>query len=120
MADVLRADSWAKVRVFIVWEPILVTDWGTPSPSLSGNIPDGRATHFWDRDRRLSAFLGGAPKVDTLALDRRVSFQMKDAVWDTALLYPPGVKWGEPAALLVAPVVKYREDLRDELNRAAR
>jgi hypothetical protein len=120
VADVLRANSGASVRVFVVWEPVLPTDWGTPGAALTGNIPDGRATQFWDPDRRLSAALGGVAKLETLAAVRNVSFRMKDVVWDAALVYPAGTRWGNPAALLVAPVVKYREDLSDTLKRVLR
>jgi hypothetical protein len=38
---------------------------------------------------------------------------MKDVIWDTALVYPPGASWGTQAKLMVAPVVKFSAaDLR--------
>jgi hypothetical protein len=117
---VLRADPDLKVRVFVIWEPVLATDWGTPSPTLTGNVPDPRAVHFWDPEHRLSAAYGDAPKLDLLAGVRQVSFRMNDVVWDTALVYPPGANWGVPADLLVAPVVKYRADLAEAIARLAR
>lgn len=120
MADVLRGNPGAKVRVFVIWEPVLATDWGTPSQTLTANVPDARAVHFWDPQRRLSAAYGDAPKLDLLAGIRNVSFRMKDVVWDTALVYPPGAKWGSPAELLVAPVVKYRDGLAEALRQLAR
>ena len=120
MADVLRGNPGAKVRVFVIWEPVLATDWGTPSQTLTANVPDARAVHFWDPQRRLSAAYGNAPKLDLLAGIRNVSFRMKDVVWDTALVYPPGAKWGSPAELLVAPVVKYRDGLAEALRQLAR
>ena len=97
--------------MFVVWEPVLETDWGTPSQALTGDVPDPRVEHFWDHDRRLSAIFGGAPKLPALAGVEKVGFRMKDVVWDTALLYPPGVQWGQPAKLLVAPVVKFQAEL---------
>jgi hypothetical protein len=36
---------------------------------------------------------------------------MKDVIWDTALVFPPFAKWETPAALLLAPVVKFRDDI---------
>ena len=113
----LRENPNANVRVFVVWEPVLSTDWGTPSATLTANIADRRAIHLWDRERALSAAYGDAPKLDVLADLRKVSFRMKDVVWDTALLYPVGAKWGSPAKLLVAPVFKYRDDLASTLSR---
>jgi hypothetical protein len=99
------------VRVLAVWEPVLATDWGSPNPTLTSMIPDPRAIQFWDHDRRLSQMLGGRDKLGGLALRERIGFRMKDVIWDTALLYPPGARWGAPAELLVAPVVKFREEL---------
>lgn len=120
MADVLRGNQGAKVRVFVIWEPVLATDWWRPSQALTSNVPDRRAVHFWDPGRRLSAAYGDAPKLDLLAGVRKVGFRMKDVVWDTALIYPPGAKWGSPAQLLVAPVVEYRDDLAEALAQLAR
>jgi len=54
-AEVLRANQGADVRVFVIWEPVLLTDWRRPSQSQTSYVPDRRATHFWDLDRRLSA-----------------------------------------------------------------
>ena len=116
----LRSNPNANVRVFVIWEPVLSTDWGTPSPSITSNVPDVRAQHFWDPGRRLSAAYGDAPKLDLLANVRHVSFRMQDVVWDTALIYPPGAKWGNPAELLVAPVVRYHDTLAQVIARVSK
>jgi hypothetical protein len=102
---VLRANHDPRLRVFVIWEPVLATDWGTPSQALTSNVPDRRAVQFYDRQRRLSAMLGGVAHRDALARDRRIGFRMKDVLWDTVLVYPPGARWGTPADLMVAPVV---------------
>ncbi len=109
----------ADTRVFVVWEPVLTTDWGTPSQALTAYVADRRAVHFWDHDRVLSAMLGGAGKLETLADERNIGFRMKDVVWDTALVYPPGARWGGRAKLLVAPVTKYRPELERSLSTSA-
>jgi hypothetical protein len=108
---VLQSNPSANLKVLVVWEPVLATDWGNPSPSLTAMIPDGRAIHFWDRGRRLSAMMGGPANLSALAHNEKVGFRMKDIIWDTALVFPPSAKWGTPAALLLAPVVKFRDDL---------
>jgi hypothetical protein len=107
IAEVLHANPDPRLRVFVIWEPVLATDWGTPSDSLTANVPDRRTVQFYDRQRRLSAMLGGVSHLDALARERRIGFRMKDVVWDTVLVYPPGVSWGSPADLMVAPVVKF-------------
>jgi hypothetical protein len=111
----LRAKPASAVRVFVVWEPVLVTDWRAPDPSLTGYVPDTRAVHFWDHDRRLSALLGGADRITALADTTEVGFRMKDVVWDAALIYPPGARWGARATWLAAPVVKYESLLANRL-----
>jgi hypothetical protein len=99
------------VRVLVVWEPVLATDWGKPSPALTMLLADRRAVHFYDRDRRLSAMLGGKDAVGQVARVSAIGFRMKDVIWDMALVYPPGAKWGAAADLAVAPVVKFRDRL---------
>ena len=112
----LRENGRRDLRVFVIWEPVLQTDWGTPSQALTSDVADARAMHFWDRGRRLSALYGGAPKLAALAGVEKVGFRRKDVVWDTALLYPAGVRWGGSATLLLAPVVKYRAELAAALD----
>ena len=72
-------------------------------------IQDSRVRHYYDKDRKLSAALGGPQRIDALAADAQVAFRMKDVIWDAALVYGPGVKWGDKAKTVVAPVVNYRD-----------
>jgi len=111
IADVLKANPDPRLRVYVIWEPVLETDWGTPSPTLTANVADPRAQHFWDPGRTLSAAYGGAANLDRLSPNRKIAFRMKDVIWDAALVYPPNTKWGTPAQLLIAPVFKFRDDL---------
>jgi 2-methylcitrate dehydratase PrpD len=104
------------VRVLVVWEPVLSTDWGAPSPTLPAMIADARVVHFYDHDRRLSAMLGGKENVTKLAREFQLGFRMKDVIWDTALLYPPHAPWGAPADLALAPVVKNADRLEAALQ----
>jgi hypothetical protein len=117
VADVLKAHPGAPVRVLVVWEPVLPTDWGTPSPSLTSFIADGRTVQFWDRGRKLSAMLGGTDAVARLASETKIDFGMKGVIWDVALVYGPGARWGDRAATALAPVVDYSEDLAAALAR---
>jgi hypothetical protein len=114
---VLQARAAASVRVLVVWEPVLPTDWGAGSPSLTSMVGDRRVVHFWDRERRLSAAMGGPGAVDALAHASEIDFRMKDVIWDVALVYPPGVHWGEKAVALFAPVVDHRDELERALAR---
>ena len=92
-----------------MWEPVLTTDWGSPSPSLPGFVDDPRVRHYFDRGRTLSAMLGGTGRLNALATEKQIGFRMKDVIWDAALVYSASADWGSAAKLLVAPVVKYRD-----------
>ncbi len=74
------------VRAFVVWEPVLPTDWSSPSTATLRRIPDLRVAQFWDKNRLISHSMGEH--------DRR------SVVWDYIAVYPPGPVWHDspPAA----------------------
>ena len=91
-----------NVRVFVVWEPVLFTDWRAPGAGTVRRIPDARVTQFWDQRRTLSQAIRRGP-----------------VVWDYVAIYPPGVRWGDayPAAQFSgAPVVRVSDDFRRQLG----
>jgi len=54
----LREINSKDVRVFVIWEPVLATDFTAPSTAALARIPDLRASQYWDRKRALSNLLG--------------------------------------------------------------
>jgi hypothetical protein len=95
------------VRAFVVWEPVLATDWAQPSTATLGRIPDPRAVQFWDKERLISHSMGEH--------DRR------SVVWDYIAVYPAGAVWRErpPEALYHGgPVIRVREPARAALAKA--
>jgi hypothetical protein len=46
----LRRHPELPVRVFVVWQPILPTDWAPPTTFVMNRIPDRRARQYWDPD----------------------------------------------------------------------
>src|SRR5262249_58243082 len=76
----MMAELAAKpVRIFVVWEPVLFTDWSSPSTATLGRIPDAQAAQFWDMERLISHSMGEH--------DRR------SIVWDYIAVYPRGAVW---------------------------
>jgi hypothetical protein len=65
--------------VFVVWEPVLPTDWGAPSTATLKRVSDQRAIQFWDNGRLLSRAMGEHDK--------------KSIVWDQIIVYPPDAVW---------------------------
>ncbi len=83
------------MRVFIVWEPVLPTDWMAPSTSTLRRVFDARAQQYWDKGRLLSKAMGEQDK-DSI-------------VWDLVAVYQPGLVWeGSPPHALFeeGPVVR--------------
>jgi hypothetical protein len=75
----LREINSQDVRVFVIWEPVLATDFVAPSTAALARIPDARVAQYWDRKRTLSHLLG----------ERNRS----TVVWDYIAVYAPGTLW---------------------------
>jgi len=67
------------VRVFVIWEPVLPTDFVAPSTVALARISDSRAAQYWDRGRALSHLLG--------------EHNRSSVVWDYIAVYAPGTLW---------------------------
>ena len=77
----LQEFSGKRIKVLVVWEPVLPTDWTAPSTSALKRIADTRATQFWDKTRLVSQAMGERDE-DTV-------------VWDHVAVYPPGATWNQ-------------------------
>ena len=75
----LREINSKDVRLLVIWEPVLATDFTAPSTAALARIPDLRASQYWDRKRALSHLLG----------ERNRS----TVVWDYIAVYAPGTVW---------------------------
>jgi hypothetical protein len=87
----LKKHPEIKVRVFVVWEPILQTDWSPPFSGVLGRVSDSRVTQFWDKEHYMAS---------RLAKDARDPQPTQKCcirngyLWDLAVVYSPGVQWG--------------------------
>ena len=111
MESVLKEVSDAQIRVFVVWEPVLPTDWGRPGTAALARVPDLRAVQLWDPKRQLSEAMGGGS-----SLRKR-----GDVIWDVALIYSRGARWemAPPQPLFnEGPVVNVIEAFRQKLSSA--
>jgi hypothetical protein len=77
--QLLREINSQDVRVFVIWEPVLPTDFVAPSTAALARIPDARAAQYWDRKRALSQLLG--------------EHNRSTVVWDYIAVYAPGTLW---------------------------
>jgi hypothetical protein len=103
--EVMKEFSGKPVRAFVVWEPVLPTDWGAPSTASLNRISDGRAAQYWDKDRLVSKSMG--------------EHDRKSIVWDHIAVYAPGATWNQQPALFAdGPVVKVLEPTREAITKA--
>ena len=95
-----------KLRVLVVWEPILPTDFTSPSSSSLGRIPDQRAIQFWDPNHLVAQDLNrrASAKPPQTKPDCCLS---RGFYWDDVILYSPHALWhDDPSpAFLDGPVV---------------
>jgi hypothetical protein len=103
----MREFAGRPVRAFVVWEPVLPTDWSSPPTAALNRISDTRAAQFWDKGRLISHSMGEH--------DRR------SVVWDHIAVYPPGADWadGPPQAIYHGgPVARVTDPARAALAQA--
>jgi len=113
----LARQTGRKVRVLVVWEPILATDWRPPSGSTLARIADGRARQFWDPKHVVSAELKDRV-TRTPPQTKPDCCVQKGFYWDEAILYPAGTHWKDAPASVFwnGPVVRIVPSLENSLN----
>jgi hypothetical protein len=92
---ILKQTHAESVRVFVVWEPMLPTDWYRPTRPTLKRVSDSRAAQFWDKSHLIAAQL----KLQLQRLHGNAPNCCDDGghLWDMAAVYQPGVKWGDVA-----------------------
>jgi len=100
-ARLLTEFTAKPIRVLIVWEPVLPTDFGPPSTASLRRIPDPRTIQFWDGRRLISHVLG--------------EHDDETIVWDYVAVYPVNTLWNQrpkplfEAGLVVRVIEPFRE-----------
>jgi hypothetical protein len=110
----------APLAVFVVWEPILITDSAGPRSGALERVRDLRAAQFWDRSHQVSLSMGGPANFGPKS-GAKIVFDMKKHVWDFVAVYAPGFRWKESSAsptFAGAPAVKVVGDLRGAITAA--
>ena len=116
MDEILRSHRQARVRVFAVWEPILLTDWRRPVSSALGRLSDARVAQFWDPRHVIAKRMARdarAPQPKQHCCERDGN------LWDLAAVYPPGATWTAslPTAVVFdGPVVRKQEEIEAALG----
>ncbi len=106
-----------NIRILVVWEPILPTDWASPSSSVLSRISDRRAVQFWDKRHLLAEKLRQGLVADPAQPEPNCC-ERRGILWDVAALYPKQMRWGSslpPAVFLDGPVLRVKAELQKNL-----
>jgi hypothetical protein len=103
--------------VLVVWEPILATDWKSPSANTLARIPDQRVRQFWDSKHVVANALNKIVKQKSPKPEPSCCVQ-KGFYWDDAILYGPHAHWqDEPTSVFWnGPVVRIIPGLEKALS----
>jgi len=125
LQEALTEKAKLPLRVFVVWEPVLVTDIAPPTTRTLGLIHDSRAAQYWDRERVLSEDIVRALRADPSRYpvgDELEKVDEETIVWDFIALFPRGVLWERDIPVPVFhgfPVVRSIAGLRQGLASAS-
>lgn len=110
-----------KLRVLVVWEPMLPTDWRKPTSGTLSRISDGRAVQFWDPGHLVAHEIERDDSPSSL-LPAPECCEDNHTYWDMAILYPDSATWSAkaPAAIFRdGPVVRVTPQVAAKLSQDA-
>ena len=116
LADEMEKAGGAGLRTFVIWEPVLATDWGPPGAAALARMAGRNVLQFWDRPHALSAAIRSAGDDDRILGARRLK---NPIVWDYVAVFAPGVRWDDRFPVPVyagAPVLDVIDELRPHLR----
>lgn len=100
----------SPIRVLVVWEPMLPTDWSRPSGMVQSRISDPRAVQFWDKTHLV------AKELKQQLYSSQICCERNGIIWDVAAVYPKDIQWGSSAPLFFGgAVVDIADSVRQKL-----
>jgi hypothetical protein len=98
--------------VFVVWEPVLITDWSSPSRAVQSRISDHRTMQFWDKNYLVAKEL--RQHLSDLPIG---SFLLRDSIlWDVVAVYPKDANWDSVPPFIDGPVVDVAPEAARQLS----
>ena len=104
---VLESNREPEVRVFVVWLPILPSDFMPPNTSVMARVHDARVQQFWDPDHLVAKAIAAADNQS-----EPECCEQGGILWDLAAVYPNGARWEDglpPAIFLNRPVADVKD-----------
>jgi hypothetical protein len=93
LQEVLERVKGKDVRVFVVWEPVIVSDVAPPINRVLSRIPDPRVTQYYDKARLLSNLLVKTAREQKDFLLHGEELDRDTIIWDCVFAFPPGGRW---------------------------
>ena len=115
----LNGTGSSHVRVFVVWQPMLRTDWARPGYAALKRVTDRRASQYWDKNHLVARKLGEALDSDP-SHPHPECCEDEGIPWDLVAVYPPQVRWKNSlprAIFLDGPVFRKKAELRAALSK---
>ena len=116
----LDANAGAPLSAFVVWEPVIATDFGPPTSAALRLIHDGRAIQYWDAKRALSRDIVRAVRAHPSRYSPPREIAEDLVVWDFVALFPKGVRWDQDLPVPThygGPVVETIAETKEQLAR---
>lgn len=95
--------------MFVVWEPILPTDWSRPSRFVQHRISDPRAVQFWDKNHLVAKEM--RVHLSESQLDGRSKI-----LWDVVAIYPKDARLDSVPVFFGGPVNRAAPDVAKRLE----
>jgi hypothetical protein len=122
LQEVLADLPKKPLRIFVIWEPVIPTDFAPPSTAVLARIPDLRVAQYYDRSRLLSNLLVKKARETPGYLPGEQGIEEGTILWDCVLVFPPGDRWEESPPrpdFAGATVVEKIDEIRRRLQRGA-
>jgi hypothetical protein len=83
----------AKLRVQVVWEPVLKTDIGAPVSRVLGQLEDRRVTQYWDPRRVISSDFIRSVNENPKNYGREEQLPPDFIAWDVVAVFGKSAHW---------------------------
>jgi hypothetical protein len=83
----------ARLRVLVVWEPVLRSDIAAPMSPVLGLLKDRRVAQYWDPERVISTDLVRSVNEAPVRFGRDEAFPEGFVAWDVVAVFSRSAKW---------------------------
>jgi hypothetical protein len=92
LQQILDRHASQSLAVYVIWQPMLPTDWGRPGTSVLSRLSDARVHQYWNANHAVARLVGQAGTAYGIEPGCCVS---RDIWWDLVAVFPPGGLWNE-------------------------